>query len=138
MSFSFKYKPVVLKSGEVIKRPIIPFTVVGKERLALFGILDSGSDNTIISEDIAAILGVELMKDNEIFGISRNPVKAKESKLDVIFGKGNEIYEFQIPVLVPLIEEDIPIIIGREGFFNHFKITFNETEKKIEFKKITF
>ncbi len=136
MSFSFKYKSVILKSGAVIRRPIIPFTAIEKERLALFGMLDSGSDNTIIPMEIASTLGIEFTGDNEIFGIVRSPVKAKEGKLSINFGKGNEIYEFQIPILVPLLEENVPIIIGREGFFNYFKITFNEAEKKIEFKKL--
>ena len=40
-----------------------------------------------------------------------------------------------VPILVPIEQEDVSIIIGRAGFFDQFKITFIEAEKKIEFKK---
>lgn len=48
-----------------------------------------------------------------------------------------EIYNFEIPILVPE-KEDVPIIIGRIGFFEQFKITFVEAERKLEFKKFNF
>lgn len=136
MSFFFRYKPVVLKSGAIIHRPMIPFVAIGKERFNFFGMLDSGSDNTIIPIEIADALEIEFVGENELLGITRKPVVVKEGKMGIRFGRGNEFYEFQVPVLVPIVEEDIPIIIGREGFFNHFKITFNESERKIEFKKV--
>jgi hypothetical protein len=63
------------------------------------------------------------------------PVKSREGKVRIIFGKNHENYSFDIPVLIPE-KENMPIIIGRLGFFNQFRITFSETERKIEFKKV--
>ncbi len=134
MSFSFRYKSAQLNSGKYISRPIIPL-IIGKERLNIFGILDSGSDITIIPKEIAEVMKIEYGDENEVSGISGVPVKAKEGKINIQFGKGREIYNFDIPILVPE-KEGLNLIIGRIGFFNQFKITFFEAERRIEFKKV--
>ncbi len=133
MSFSFKYKAIQLKSGKFIFRPIIPL-VIGKERLNVFGILDSGSDITIIPKELAEVMEINYSGENEVTGISGLSVKSKEGKTKVHFGKGREFYDFDIPILVPE-KEGLSLIIGRMGFFEIFKITFSEAERKIEFKK---
>jgi len=112
MTFSFKYKPVRLVSGKSILRPIIP-------------------------KELAEVMEIEYGGENEVSGISGVAVKAREGKLNIQFGKRREIYNFDIPVLVP--EKDgLNLIIGRLGFFNQFKITFSEAEKRIEFRKTIF
>ena len=136
MTFSFKYKPARLNSGKIISRPMVPIILEGESKIAVFAMLDSGSDLTIIPEELAEILSINFSGENEVFGISRESVKAKEGRINVRFGKGKEFYNFSIPILVPLDKQDIPIIIGRIGFFNQFKVTFIESEKKVEFKKV--
>lgn len=136
MTFNFKYKSVILKSGSKIYRPIIPMVIKAKESFDVLGILDSGSDITIIPKEIADAIGIEYINDNSISGISGVALSAKEGKIFVEFGKKREIYNFEIPVLIPTDKENLSVIIGRAGFFNEFKITFDEFNKKIEFKKI--
>lgn len=102
----------------------------------LWGVFDTGSDMSIIPKEIAKVIDIDYYGENEVSGISGAVIKAKEGKVKVIFGKGREIYSFEISVLVPIEKENLQIIIGRMGFFNQFKITFSETEKKITFKKI--
>ena len=133
MSFSFRYKSVRLKSGKIILRPMIPIAL-GEEKVNLFGILDSGSDITIIPKEIADVIKVHYTGENEVSGISGMPLRAREGKIKVHFGKKREFYDFEIPVLVPE-KEGLNIIIGRMGFFSQFKITFSESERKIEFKR---
>ena len=135
MSISFKYRSVRLKSGRIIHKPIIPLVLKSKETILVLGILDSGSDTTIIPEEIANQIGIEYIGYNEVSGISGKPIKSREGKVNIEFGKGHEIYSFVMPVLIP-INKDVPLIIGRIGFFDHFKITFIESEKRLEFKKI--
>jgi hypothetical protein len=125
---------VRLKSGDRIYRPLIPLTLEGEEKLDVIAILDSGSDITVIPEEIALMLGIKCHKENEITGIGGIPIKSKEGNIRATFGKGHEIYTFDIPVLIPE-KKDVAIIIGRAKFFEHFKITFSEAEKRIEFKK---
>jgi len=136
MTFSFKYRPARLNSGKIISRPMVPIILEDESKIAVFAMLDSGSDLTIIPEELAEILSINFSGENEVFGISREPVKAKEGRINVRFGKGKEFYNFSIPILVPLDKQDMPIIIGRIGFFNQFKVTFIESEKKVEFKKV--
>lgn len=135
MTFSFKYKSIKLRSGDIIYRPMIPLTIEGKEKLDIIGVLDSGSDITILPKEIAEIIKPNYTGENEISGISGNIVKAKQGKIRISFGKGRESYNFDVPILVPIEKEDVPIIIGRWGFFEQFKITFSEAERKIYFKK---
>ena len=97
--------------------------------------LDSGSDITIIPKELAEVMKIEYGDENEVSGISGATVKAREGKISIQFGKGREIYNFEIPILVPE-KEGLNLIIGRLGFFTQFKITFLEAEKRIEFKKV--
>lgn len=87
-----------------------------EDKRSILAILDTGSDITIIPKDMAEVLKIEYKGENEILGISRMPVKAKEGRLRVTFGKGIEIYNFEIPVLVPIDREKIPVSI--EDFLN--------------------
>ncbi|MEK6792315.1 MAG: hypothetical protein AABX96_04560 [Nanoarchaeota archaeon] len=134
MSFSFKYKAVQLKSGKFIFRPMIPLAI-GEEKINVFRILDSGSDITIIPKELAEVMKIDYGSENEVSGISGVPVKSKEGRINVHFGKGREFYNFDIPILVPE-KEGLNFIIGRLGFFEMFKIIFLEAERRIEFKKI--
>ena len=135
MTFSFKYKPEKLKSGAILYRPIVPLVLEGKDKIDVFSILDSGSDITIIPKEMAEVLDIKYTKENEVSGINGVAIKSREGKLRVSFGKGHEVYSFEIPVLVPE-KENLSVIIGRAGFFSQFKITFIESERKMEFKKI--
>ena len=136
MTFSFKYKSILLKSGKTIYRPLIPLTFYEKERIDVIAILDSGSDMTVVPKEIAEHVGVKYIGEDELSGITGTKIKAKQGKLNVSFGRGREIYNFIIPVIIPE-KENISIIIGRIGFFDQFKITFSEKERKIIFKKIS-
>ncbi len=136
MTISLRYRPVKIKSGKVIYKPIVPLIIGARNNIHALAILDSGSDITIIPREIADEIGIEYGDYNEISGLTGLPIKSREAKIKIIFGKGHEIYSFTIPALVPSIKQDIPLIIGRAGFFNHFKITFIESEKRLEFKKI--
>ena len=134
MTFSFKYKPTNFLSGRIY-RPLIPLTFNGKESIDLFGLLDSGSDMTVIPLDLWNVLGLEFDEENEVSGIEGPPIKAKQGIVLISFGRGHELYNFKIPVLVPESNQYSKIIIGRQGFFDQFKITFIEKDKRVEFKK---
>jgi len=137
MSFSFKYRPITLESGQVIKRPVIPLVLEGeKKRVKVFGYLDTGSDISIISKSIAEKIGMNCFEETEIFGITGDEMKVDLGYIKVVFGRGNEKYKFIMPTLVSR-KEDCQTIIGRKGFFEQFKITFCESERRINFKKFS-
>ncbi|PIN78139.1 hypothetical protein COV15_00570 [Candidatus Woesearchaeota archaeon CG10_big_fil_rev_8_21_14_0_10_34_12] len=130
MSFSFKYKPIKLNSGRLVFKPMVPITFNGVEKIDVLAILDSGSDMAIIPKELAEILGLNYSEEEELSGITGPPIKVGECKLEITFGKNRESYNLEIPVLVPQSDENVPIIIGRIGFSEHFKITFSELEEK--------
>ncbi|MBT4135949.1 hypothetical protein HOD75_01125 [archaeon] len=135
MSFSFKYKPVLLKSGRKTHRPLIPFTLIGNNKeYGFFGILDSGSDLTVLPKEVADFLGVKKIGEDELTGISNDKVKVDLGYINIIFGKNREEREYTLPILIN--EKSDNIIIGRAGFFEQFKITFCEAEKRMTFKKM--
>ena len=81
-------------------------------------------------------MNIEYKGQNQVSGISGKKLKMMEGIVKVKFGKDREFYSFTIPVLVPIRKENMQIIIGRIGFFNEFKITFLESEKRMIFKKV--
>lgn len=139
MTIVFKYKridrPEPFHSEHL---PAIPLTLIGiKTKLDVIGLLDSGADFSFIPKDVAEVLGLELSAEPEdIGGISGN-VKAVRTQMKVNINKGNESYTVSVGVYVPTasMDSDFPILIGRDGFFENFKITFIEADKKINLKR---
>ena len=58
--------------------------------------------------------------------------------MNVIIQQGHERYFVRAKAKVILSKKDdnFPIIIGRQGFFDEFNITFKEKDKKIVLKKV--
>ena len=103
MALSFKYKPVKLQSGKTIYRPIIPITFNGNsENIDIFGLLDSGSDVTIIPIDLAEVFGVKFLGEDKMGGITNIKLKANQRIIPVIFGKHYEKFTFKIHIFVPI------------------------------------
>jgi len=101
-----------------------------------FGILDSGSDTTIIPLEIADFLNLELKEENKVFGLDRNFIKVKEAKVNFTIGNDRENYTFPIVVHVPIENIPMNVVIGRQDIFDNFEVTFSQIQKKIRFKKI--
>ena len=121
-----------------IKSPSIPIILIGsKQRFEFIALLDSGADLSIIPKDVAELLGLNLSgKQEEARGIG-GKVPAIQTNINMEIGKPHERYIFSIPFKVILNGEDeeIPIILGRSGFFDKFIITFNQKEEKVVLKK---
>ena len=139
MTLVFKYKridrPEPFPSEAA---PAIPVTLIGKkEKIDVIGLLDSGADFSFIPYDMAEVLGLNLsQKPQDIGGIS-GTVLAVPSTMNINIQKGRENYTFPVGVYVSAkdMDDDFPILIGRNGFFEQFKITFVESEKRIYLKK---
>ncbi len=137
MSFFFRYKACKLEDGNTIYRPLIPFNLSWNDKsLDTFGVLDSGSDSSIIPLEIAKFLNLKLNRETKIFGLDKNFIIVKEAKINFTIGNDRENYTFPIKVHVPINDIPINTIIGRQDIFDNFEITFNQAQKKIRFKKI--
>jgi hypothetical protein len=108
----------------------------------IFGLIDSGADISYMPRQIAEILKLDLddsskkesKSASESFWTFRTKVH-----LEIIYG-ARRIPVGIIDVLIPEkyeLGEDIEkkILLGRNGLFNHYEITFNEDAKTFTLKK---
>jgi hypothetical protein len=89
-----------------------------------------------LPKDVAELLGLDLSgKREEAKGIG-GAVPAVQTTISLEIGRPHEIHQFNIPVKVILseIEEEIPVLLGRAGFFDKFVITFDQKNEKIILK----
>lgn len=116
--------------------PSIPITLRGSSgSFSVVAVLDSGADFTAFSKEVAELIGVDLSgPPHPTFGIG-GKVKAVLSSVIVNITKGHENYNFKIPVIVIDDLCDFGVLLGRQGFFDKFKITFDQKNKKISFKR---
>jgi len=137
MTISFNYRSVKRPDGSKVRTPSIPIVLSGIEKFDTIGMLDSGADISAISREVAEIIGLDLSgKISIAHGIGGN-VDAVDSKVDIMVEKGHEHYSFQMPVKVVLDNYDFPMLLGRNGFFDKFVITFDQTNEKVLLKKLT-
>ena len=127
------------KDGSLRHAPFIPILVKNKfgQAMNVVGLLDSGADNTVVPKDLAEILGLrEDPELDETGGIGGN-VNVKRSRLSFKLVGSHESYPLDVPALVLQDPNaDVPLLLGRHGFFEHFHITFRQSEEKIILKKI--
>lgn len=117
------YKPKILVRFSRLSNSL------GQETHAL---IDSGADISYLPTYMADYLGIpyrrfQLKSVTTLAGLR----KVYHSKVDIHLPADNE-EKFSIPVQIPSDnnERDIPIL-GRKGFFERFKITFDEREKRV-------
>mgnify|MGYP001592534256 FL=1 len=114
-----------------IKSPSIPVILSGKgNKYQFIALLDSGADLSVIPREVAELLGLDLnKKEEEARGIG-GIVPAIQTNMNIELGKPHEMYSFNIPVKVILsdVDEEIPVLLGRAGFFDKFVISFDQKE----------
>ena len=137
MSITFRYKTVKRPDGSLIKTPSIPVLLKEKEVVDTLALLDSGADISAIPKNFADTLGLDLSGEKSPeFGIG-GTVDAIDTTMSINVSKGHENYNFRIPVKVILGQYDFPMLLGRAGFFDRFRITFDQDQEKISLKKVT-
>lgn len=138
MSIILKYVHIKRQDKTLWRAPIIPIFVHDKDGklLIINALVDSGADNTVVPKALAELLGLKEEDQLETGGIG-GKVTVKKSKMSITIKGIRESYSFVIPVLVLQdAENSVPLLLGRNGFFEHFHITFKQDEEKIILKKI--
>lgn len=138
MTLSFKYKAITRPNGDIVRTPSIPITLSGNSqtKIEVIALIDSGADISIISQDIAELLSLDLSEQKDISRGIGGEVEVINTKMSVNIKKGYENYTLNIPVQVILGDSKIPIILGRAGFFDNFIISFNQRQERVFLKKI--
>ena len=138
VEFSYSDFPVranpSAKRTILISRPIIPLTILYKDRFVQYqALLDTGADYNIFHADIADYLGITLTKGKSmrITGIGGDSIKGYQHSVDIKVGKNlirtSIVFSRHIP-------DNATAVLGNQGFFNHFCVTFNYKAKTITIK----
>ena len=122
---SFDYKEIKGKSY-----PAIPVTLLSKgKRIEIYTIIDSGSEVSLFDKELAKRLGINyrLTKDIRYMGGVSGRLLVYVHQLDISIGGRT------FPCKIGFSDERTTShnLLGRQGFFENFKITFDEKNKKI-------
>ncbi|MGV8141331.1 MAG: retropepsin-like aspartic protease [Candidatus Woesearchaeota archaeon] len=138
MTLSYKYKIVERRDLPDIKSPSIPIRIIAESGGTSFdtlALIDSGADLSVITKDIAEVLNLNLdVKETTSIGIG-GKVRSKETTMNIRIGHDSESYTLRIPVMVVLDHIDFSVLLGRKGFFDKFKIEFDQRNEKVLLKK---
>ena len=129
MKLSFKYKQAGLWY-----RPIIPVTLYYKNReVTYLALIDSGADFSIFHSDLVDILGIDLSKLKKITfaGISKTGKPCQGSFVELSLGVGENIVKTMVVFSDDISDEGYGIL-GQQGFFNMFRVTFDYLKRDIE------
>ena len=107
--------------------------------------VDSGADLTFLPRQIAEIIGLELnenKKDSVMTIAGKSFAYQTEAYMEIMYQRRRVPIGF-VPILVTegdASQEYIErlLVVGREGFFDKFIVTFNEAEKNFELRKFQF
>lgn len=136
MALVYHYKILPGKKGSKVKTPSIPIYFKGNSSLKMnvIALVDSGADCSVIPMGLAEILDLDLTgPKQDSFGFG-GKIECVESHVQISLTQNHEKHEFKIPILVSS-DDSCPIILGRNKFFDNFKITFDSKYQKLILKK---
>lgn len=144
MSLVYRFRKEKLEDGSYVSRPRILVLLKGPETVVKVpALIDSGCDVTVIPEEVARAIGLNLGGERSKLYAYRECTEVIRSEASIIFmGRAQrEAVELRLPVLVALSQrgkEDEPdITLGVEGIFDAFDINFRKAKNQIVLKKNT-
>lgn len=126
--------PYIQKRG--IYYPIVPLKLIHQgSELITDALVDSGAVISVFQASISDYFGIDIFVGERIFlqGIGGR-IAAYRHPVDLQIG------DFSFLSTVSFSREMIPRvnILGRDDFFRHFLITFNETSRKLILQKTVY
>jgi predicted aspartyl protease len=130
----FSYQPIISLAPDgvdyvLLLRPEIPVTVIGATGQATYlGLVDTGSDNTILPKSVADRFGVRLVDvgpSAKVFG--GNQVRLKVGPVTLRLEAEGEVVQWPVEVHFYDFpdEEDEMVILGHSAFLDYFTATFD-------------
>lgn len=132
MKFPYLKLPSYNPNLRWIARPYIPIKITGPKRFwEGYGLIDSGADRCLFNIKIAEDIGLDLNEENSdnFSGIEGGSLKATLQKVKLqINGMDKEI-----TVVAGFIDSPgVVVILGQDGFFDHFTIKFEKDHGIVE------
>lgn len=110
--------------------PMVFQNPLNKREIPIFCLVDSGASDVIIATEIALALGIEIEKgEPRIYGGIGGNVKGYMHH--VVIRVMNDTREFSIACgVLPIPAFDG--LLGQNGFFDHYKVTFEKYKNTFE------
>ncbi len=136
--FAREWREFVLPSGVLVFRPMLPILVRGREKLVERDfLLDSGADLSMAPEELCRQLALR-WQDGEkatLRGISPRAsgvVQGRIHEVDILIPDASML--IRLPIV--FARGDAPFVLGREGFFDVFNITFEKVNHRTVFELV--
>ena len=128
----YKYK----NYGPETLRPVIRIEISHNQRTVPYEVLiDSGADICIFDEDVAIILGINMVKGirREVIGVTGIPQYYYLHAVSL--NVGNVKYQTEVGFMK--LSNQVFGIVGQKGFFDRFIVKFDLNKKEVELKERT-
>ncbi len=136
MIFRYSYRLIQHSDGTSSRVPLVPVRLIGKETIETNGVVDSGSDSCAISLATAQILGLPLSgKKERTYGVG-GFVDSVEAMVKLVIKQERKECILNIPIRIILNQDDFPLLLGQEDFFDKFIIKFNKRKGTFSLKKV--
>lgn len=130
---AYEVQPTPSKpSATTIYRPVIPFLVSGPTSNAtLFGLVDTGADETILPGFLRAELGLEgeTTRTAQFRGVGGQLVTVSFGKVTFGIESGRDSYQWN--ATVGFLSGPTVAILGQRGFLEHFTAAFSGERREI-------
>jgi hypothetical protein len=141
MSLRFPYlqvargRPIVSLAGKVHRpRPVIGVTILGPAGAIPYdGLLDTGSDDVLFPEDVAALIGIDLTNAPQgtasAFGHGNIPVRYAEAILRIADNQERREWRAWVS-FAPVVRRYA--LLGHAGFLQYFTAAFHGDREEVE------
>lgn len=119
--------------------PFIPLALVGAAaQVPLMLVADSGADYTIVSNEIAPLLGLDLEagERTSFCGTSGQQQDAYVHGLDIVIQNADNSVRYAADVAFASLPRSVAGLLGRVGFFDRFVVTFNQPANQIILRSV--
>lgn len=134
------FEELELRRERVVFRPVVPITVgaLSADR-ALDGLVDTGSESTLVAGWVADLIGLDLSSPDEIMriGVEGSTVEARFVEVELRLHRwpdapDQEFVDWRTEVgFVWPWRPLYPILLGQRGFLDQFTVTISRTAQEL-------
>ncbi|TSC64504.1 MAG: hypothetical protein G01um1014106_98 [Parcubacteria group bacterium Gr01-1014_106] len=133
----FPYRPYEVQPTPwfpegIVYRPTIPVRVASAGRdTTVVSLVDTGADETVLPDFLVSYLGIETdtRKEATFRGIGGQPVHGVFGDVTLELQEGQRSYRWE--TTVAFISGPTVAVLGRHGFLDHFRATFDDVQRKL-------
>lgn len=130
----FQYRTVQNARGEVLSRPLLPFTLThAQSSVQVLGLIDTGSDINVLPYRVGLSLGLVWEQHPMLEGLSGN-LSVHEARGVVIYGQVQNLRPARL-VFGWSRADNIPVLLGQLNFLNEFDVCFFGAQSTFEIRR---